>query len=215
MPTTMTRRCVVAVSLWSLALAGCLIPKDLEPGVEDRRAIVTIEDFAGWLEANSIVLTRETEALTKRKIARSYELSYEFSGVEASSGANPLRVFVRSEVSVHPNAPSAVHNANTYWVGLKAGLWKGGASLARVEPTLDWGDGIDCFKIEKEGSQIGNLFIGHSGKIATYAIVTGLYSSDPAMFEALLEPKLRAVEHYDPECRGGAPAACDGHQESK
>jgi hypothetical protein len=176
---------------------------------------VTIEDFTGWLEASSIVLTRETEALTKRKIALSYELSYEFSGFEPSSDENPLRVFVRSEVSVHPNAPSALHNANTYWVGLKAGLWKGGASLAQVEPTLDWGDGIDCFKIEKEESQIGNLFIGHSGKVATYVIVTGLYTSDPAMFEALLEPKLRTLELYDPESGVGGPAPSGGHQESK
>jgi hypothetical protein len=84
-------------------------------------------------------------------------------------------------------------------MGLKAGLWKGGASLERVDPTLDWGDGTDFFKILREGSQIGNLFIGHSGKVATYVIVSGLYSSDPALFEALLEPKLRALEHYDPE----------------
>ncbi len=193
------RRCAFLVALWSFALAGCLIPKSLQTGAEDLRAIVTIEDFAGWLEGNSIVLTPEVETLTKRKIAWSYELSYEFRGVEAGSDAESLRVVVQSEVTVHPNAPSARHNANTYRVGLKAGLWKGGASLERVEPTLDWGDGTDCFKIHKEGSQIGNLFIGHSGRVATYVIVSGLYSSDPAMFEALLEPKLRALEHYDPE----------------
>ena len=196
MPTK-TRCCAFAVALWSFALAGCLIPKSLQTGAEDLRAIVTIEDFAGWLEGNSIVLTPEVETLTKRKIAWSYELSYEFSGVEAGSHSESLRVFVHSEVTVHPNAPSALHNANTSWVGLKAGLWKGGASLERVEPTLDWGDGTDCFKIHKEGSQIGNLFIGHTGRVATYVIVSGLYSSDPALFEALLEPKLRALEHYD------------------
>ena len=199
MPATKIRCCAVAVVLWSLTLAGCLTPKSLEPGSEDLRAIVTIEDFADWLEANSIVLTPEAESLTKRKIAWSYELSYQFTGVEAGAGTDSLRVVVHSEVSVHPNAPAARHNANTYWVGLKAGLWKGGASLERVDPTLDWGDGTDFFKIHKEGSQIGNLFIGHSGRVATYVIVSGLYSSDPALFEALLAPKLRALEHYDPE----------------
>lgn len=192
------RCCAFAVALWSLALVGCLTPKSLEPSAEDRRSIVTIEDFASWLEANSITLAPEVETLAKQKIAWSYELSYEFSGVESGS-TEPLRVVLRSEVTVHPNAPSALHNANTYWIGLKAGLRKGGASLERVESTLEWGDGTDCFKIHKEGRQIGNLFIGHSGKVATYVIVSGLYSSDPSLFEALLEPKLRALEHYDPE----------------
>ena len=39
---------------------------------------------------------------------------------------------VQSEVSVHPNAPSALHNANTYWVGLSAGLRNAGVSLELV-----------------------------------------------------------------------------------
>ena len=195
---TRTRLCAVAIALCGIAVTGCLTPQNLETGDADLRAIVTIEDFAGWLEANSIVLTPEAEALSKRKVAWSYELSYEFSGVEAGPGTEPLRVFVRSEVMVHPNASSALHNANSYWAGLKAGLWKSGATLEPSESTLEWGDGADCYEIHKEGNQIGNLFIGHSGAIATYVIVSGLYSSDPALFEALLEPKLRELEHYDP-----------------
>jgi hypothetical protein len=197
MPSSRIRICALAAALWSAALGGCVLPKSLEPGSEDRHAIVTIEDFSDWLEASSIALTPETETLQKQKIAWSYELAYDFVGTESDS-PDPLRVVVHSEVAVHPNAPSAVHSANTYGVGLKAGLRKGGASLERVESTLEWGDGTDCFKILKDGRQIGNLFIGHSNKVATYVIVSGLYSSDPALFEALLEPKLRALEHYDP-----------------
>ena len=206
MATNLPPRCMLLIGLSSLVLAGCLTPRTLEPGPEDWRVIVTVDDLAVWLEANQIVLDAEVEKLAKRKIAWSYELSYEFSGVEAVADPNPLRVILHSEVSVHPNAPSALHNANTYWVGLKAGLWRRGASLERVEPILDWGDGIDCFTIHKDERQIGNLFIGHSGRIATYVILSGLYASDPAAFERLLEPKLRALEHYDPEAVSGTVA---------
>ena len=199
------RRALLA-GLCCLALGACLTPRTLEPGAEDWRAIVTVDDLAPWLDQNRIVLDAEFEKLSKRKIAWSYELSYEFNGVEVVSDPHPLRVVLHSEVTVHPNAVSALHNANTYWVGLAAGLRKGGASLERVEPSLDWGDGIDSFTIHKDGRQIGNLLIGHSGKVATYVILSGLYASDPAAFERLIEPKLRALEHYDPEAVSGTVA---------
>jgi len=50
-----------------------------------------------------------------------------------------------------------------------------------------------------------NLLIGHSGRVATYVMISGTYASDPALFEALLAPKLRVVERYDP-----VPAADGG-----
>ena len=206
MPTARNRPCALLAALCCLALAGCLTPRTLEPGPEDWNAIVTVDDLALWLEQSRIVLEPDVEKLEKRKIAWSYELSYEFSGAEADGAAHPLRVFLRSEVMVHPNAPSALHNANSYWVGLAAGLRKGGATLERVEPSIDWGDGRDSFTIHKDGQQIGNLFIGHSGRVATYVVLSGLYSSDPSAFERLIEPKLRELEHYDPRAVAGPVA---------
>ena len=197
----------LALTVCALSVGGCITPRLLEPAAADRAVVVTIEDFSDWLRANSIELAAEAETLTKQKIAWSYQLTYEFRGVDADYAGEPLRVALHSEVSVHPNAPSARHNANTYGLGLAAGIRQGGGSLERVAPTLQWGDAVDSFTIHRNGHQIGNLFIGRSGRVATYVMISGIYASEPARFEALLAPKLRVVERYDP-----VPAA-DGRGE--
>ena len=116
---------------------------------------------------------------------------------------------VHAELSVHPNGVSALHNFNSYGVGLRAGLQRGGASLERVEPALEWGEDFDFYTIQRGEQQIGNGFIGRVGRIASYVLISGLYSSDTALFELALSPKLRALEGYDPTPADGALAAID------
>jgi hypothetical protein len=195
------------VALFVLLLAGCVLPKALDPTAADRSAIVTIDDFSDWLRASNLTLQPETDSLTKHKIAWSYQLSYEYRGTARLSEDEELTVSIRSEITVHPNTASALHNFNTYALGLKAGLRKGGASVDSVQPMLDWGDGIDLFVIQREGHQIGNGFIGRAGKVAIYVLISGLYSSDSVHFEAALAPALRALERYNPKAGEGVAAA--------
>ena len=70
--------------------------------------------------------------------------------------------------------------------------------MRRIEPTKEWGDGADWFVIEIDGRQVGNGFVGHQGAVASFVLISGLYSSDAAMFEQVLEPKLRKLASYDP-----------------
>ena len=194
----MLRRSALA-GVWAVAiLAGCVMPQEMPPTVADRMAIVTIEDFAAWIESSGLTLAPEVDTLRRHKIAWSHQLTYEFRGTATTPEGHEHPIIVQSEVVVHPNAPSALHNFNTYWVGLSAGLRTGGASTEKVEPTLEWGDGVDLFLITRDGGPIGNGFIGHSGRLATYVLITGLYSSDPAMFEAAIAPKIAAAESYNP-----------------
>lgn len=188
---------VLLPALACLVLAGCLLPRSLEPAEHDWRTMVTIHDFQQWLDNAAIDLEATNEELTKKKVVWTWELAYDYNGVDAGDG-NPFQVYLHSEVSVHSNPASALHNANSYWLGMKAGLWQGGASLREVDCTIEWGDGLDCYTIHKGDRQIGNLLIAHSGKVATFVALSGLYSSDSALFERLLEPKLRALDDYDP-----------------
>ena len=70
---------------------------------------------------------------------------------------------------------------------------------------------MDLFLITRDGRQIGNGFIGHSGRVATYVLISGLYSSDAEMFAAAIASKLDAAESYDPEAPGEAPLVAGTH----
>jgi hypothetical protein len=207
----MTRNPVLAVCLGVLvvSLGGCLTPKSLHPTPADRKAIVTIEDFSDWLHWGSVVLEPEVDDLTKQKIAWSTLLSYEYRGAATTNEAKPLPVVLQSEVSFHPNAVSARHNFDTYGVGLGAGIRKAGGTFEPVDTTLLWGDEMTLYAIEMDGRQIGNGFIGRSGRVATYVLISGLYSSDPTHFEAVIAPVLSALEHYDPDAAADLHAAAD------
>ena len=207
----MTRNPVLAVCLGALvvSLGGCLTPKALDPTPADRKAIVTIEDFSDWLHWGSVVLEAEVDDLTKQKIAWSTLLSYEYRGAATTDEARPLPVVLQSEVSFHPNAVSARHNFDTYGVGLGAGIRKAGGTFEPVDTTLLWGDEMTLYAIEMDGRQIGNGFIGRSGRVATYVLISGLYSSDPTHFEAVIAPVLSALERYDPDAAADLHAAAD------
>ena len=199
--------CALSFALLAVSLGGCLTPKALDPIPADRMAIVTIEDFGDWIHWGAVALETEIDDLTKQKIAWSTQLSYEFRGTATSDGAKPLPVVLQSEVSFHPNAASARHNFDTYGVGLGAGIRKGGGKFEPMEGTLRWGDETTVYAIVMDGRQIGNGFIGRSGKIATYVLISGLYSSDPTHFEAAIAPVLDALERHDPEARADLRAA--------
>jgi len=201
--------CVLYLAAVAISLAGCLTPKALDPTAADRRSIVTIEDFSGWLDAGSLAVDAEVDHLTKQKVAWSTLLSYEYRGTASTAEGTSLPVVLQSEVSVHPNAVSARHNFDTYALGLGAGIRKGGGSLEPVDTTLRWGDGMALYAIERNGRQIGNGFIGHAGRVATYVMISGLYSSDAARFEAVIAPVLSALEGYDPDAPEGLHAQAD------
>jgi hypothetical protein len=202
---------VVAVCLGILAasLGGCLTPKALAPTPADRKAIVTIEDFNDWIQRGSVALEAEVDDLTKQKVAWSTQLSYEYRGTATTPEASPLPVVLQSEVSFHPNAASARHNFDTYGLGLGAGIRRGGGSFEPVKTTLVWGDEMALYAIEMDGRQIGNGFIGYSGSVAAYVLISGLYSSDPSHFEAVIAPVLSALEHHDPDAAADLHAAAD------
>ena len=199
----------VGLALLAVSLGGCLTPKALDPTPADRRAIVTIEDFGDWLQWGSVLLEAEVDDLSKHKIAWSTQLSYEFRGTATSANAKPLPVVLQSEVSFHPNAASARSNFDTYGVGLGAGIRKGGGRFEPMESTMRWGDETNLYAIVMDGRQIGNGFIGRSGRIATYVLISGLYSSDPVHFEAAIAPVLDALERHDPEAPTDLRAAAD------
>jgi len=179
-----------------------VLPRALEPSQVDRQTLVTIDDFRDWL--GELTLRPESESLDKRKIAWSYELTYDFQGAARLNPTEELQLHVHSERTTHPNAAAALQNTNTYWRRLAAGLERSGATVQRVEPTMDWGDGADWFVIERDGQQIGNGFVGHSGTLASFVLISGIYSSDPALFERTLAPKLRALASYEPLAAGAA-----------
>lgn len=193
----------------AIGLAGCLLPKQLEATVADAGAIVTIDDFSSWLAANDLDLRADEDELVKQKVAWSYLLTYDYLGRASLPDSEPLTVVLKSEVGVHPNATSAGHNFRTYRGGLKLGIEKSGGVVEPLEPTLRWGTSIDLFAIHKNGHQIGNGFIGHSGNVATYVLITGLYSSDPRLFEEAIQGKLAQLEAYDPKPPAPVAAALD------
>jgi hypothetical protein len=209
--TLVTRNpaCVVWLAFLAVPLGGCLTPKALDPTPADRKAIVTIEDFSDWLHWGSVVLEAEVDDLTKQKVAWSTLLSYEYRGAATTDEAKPLPVVLQSEVSFHPNAVSARHNFDTYGVGLGAGIRKAGGTFDPVKTTFLWGDEMTLYAIEMNGRQIGNGFIGRSGRVATYVLISGLYSSDPTHFEAVIAPVLSALERYDPDAAADLHAAAD------
>jgi hypothetical protein len=172
-----------------LVAAYIWLSDDLPVRPEDRDVLVTL----AWVQEQGFDVDFDPaeEVVEKiRNIDKSYELTYEYYGLD---------VFILCEVGVDPS----VSDAKSSFFGLKTGqsiAFSLDNTEVRLRPKLlSWGDDSKCALLyDDEGDYVGNYFACRTGTRTFSVVVMGLDLTEREDLGALLLPILRRVKTYKP-----------------
>ncbi len=163
--------------------------EDMPIRQEDRDVLVTV----AWAQGQGFEVDFDPalELVEKvRYIDKSYELSYEYTGLDA---------YILCEVTVE----GSVSDAKASYVGLKAGQ----SIVFSIDDTdvrersdlLRWGDDSKCALLyDDEGILVGNYFTCRSGKRLFSFVLIGLVMEERQALQDFLLPVLHRLKVYEP-----------------
>ncbi len=182
--------------LCATALAATACATTLPATDADRRAAITVEDFAAWVDGRGLVPVVDTfEKTTQMGF---YTLSYRYHAESADT-----EFVLHTEAILTPKEAEAHSAYRSFVLGARLGA----RELVEVTPTLAWPDEVAVYKSIVEGQQTGNVYVARRGTVAVMVAVGGLHDETSTYFEKTLEPALWALTRYDPLRASGRAVA--------
>lgn len=195
----------IATFACAVFLAACTTEKAVEA---DKPLMVTIEDLREYgFEFDGLANQETFERV--RYPDGSLEVTYEFETPD-SAGVDGLSLNVTA--AFHRTPRDAVESFRLEKGGVKIGIGAvGGVSLKEVPGFYRWGDESYYANLVGPAGQPGGMLFATRRGTRTYLFMAGgMYFSDPAEWAALIEPRLKYLESYDPAKPPAAAKATRG-----
>lgn len=186
----------IPFALFVLCCGGCGIlafvaaPREAPVLAEDREVLVTAAHLAEWSEIDADPAAGK---ITKRRQLGSWELEYEYEPPSDD-------LFVYGMVSYEPSARQARDTYRTSGLGVQIGFAMEGDDVQRIERNdlFRWGDESRMVLLENANGPVGNLFLARKDRRVIMVMFVGVYFDDPDTLAAMLEPRLDALDAWQP-----------------
>jgi len=185
----------LAVAWLVLLLQGC--DTNFEMTAQERGLLITAAEFAPYVDG-SHDRTRGRFKKELNVLTGSRDLSYDF---EFREDAKEPPLFVSCTISIEPRLLKPYGRA-TRKIGAALGFALGKLKQEPLQGFPTYGDRSSIHLLTLDDRPVGNLFIAEYGRKSVTLILTGVYVRDPAVWQEILEKKLRLLADYEePEPR--------------
>jgi hypothetical protein len=181
-----------AVVLCAVLAAGCTTEKALE---SDKPLVVTIDDLGEFGFERSELTGEETFNRVKY-VDGSLQVEYGFETPDSSAEALSINV----TAGFHKTPKDAVDSYRMEKGGAAIGIGAvSGVSLKEMPGFYTWGDESYFAQLIGPTGQPGGMVFATRRGTRTYLFMAGgMYFDDPREWAALIEPRLKYLESYDP-----------------